>query len=104
MPRRPTACPAAYREQIIALVRVGGSPKELAKVPEPSEQTIRNWVFQDGADRRERPESLTTEERGELRRLRLESRQLKVERDILGTAAAWFARESGTIPPESSSS
>jgi hypothetical protein len=26
---------------------------------------------------------------------------LKVERDILGKAAAWFARESGTIPPES---
>lgn len=104
MPRRPAAYPAAYREQIIALVRAGRSPKELARAFEPSEQTIRNWVFQDGADRGERPEALTTDERGELQRLRRENRQLKVERDILGKAAAWFARESGTIPPESSSS
>lgn len=104
MPRRPAAYPAAYREQIIALVRAGRSPKELAKEFEPSEQTIRNWVFQDSADRGERPEALTTEERTELQRLRRENRQLKVERDILGKAAAWFARESGTIPPESASS
>jgi transposase len=104
MPRRPAAYPAASREQIIALVCAGRSPKELAKELEPSEQTIRNWAFQDGADRGERPEALTTEERAELQRLRRENRQLKVERDILGIAAAWFARESGTIPPESSSS
>lgn len=51
MPRRPAAYPAAYREQLIALVRAGRSPKELAKGFEPSEQTIRNWLFQDSADR-----------------------------------------------------
>ena len=56
MPRRPAASPAANREQIIALVRAGRSPEELAKAFEPSEQTIRNWVFQDRADRGERPE------------------------------------------------
>jgi transposase len=47
---------------------------------------------------------LTTGERAELTRLRRENRQLKVEREILGKAAAWFARESGTIPPDSSNS
>ncbi len=104
MPRRPAAYPAAYREQIIALARAGRSPKELAKEFEPSEQTIRNWLFQDGADRGERPEAMTTEERAELQRLRRENRQLKVERDILGKAAAWFARETGTIPNGGSSS
>lgn len=104
MPRRPAAYPAAYREQIIALARAGRNLKELAKEFEPSEQTIRNWVFQAEADQGERPSVLTTDERGELARLRRENRQLKVERDILGKAAAWFARESGTIPPESSSS
>ena len=76
----------------------------MAKELEPSEQTIRNWAFQDSADRGERPEVLTSGERAELQRQRRENRQLKVERDILGKAAAWFARESGTIPPESSSS
>lgn len=104
MPRRPAAYPAAYREQIIALARAGRSAKELAQEFEPSEQTIRNWIFQAEADRGERPGVLTSDERAELQRLRRENRQLKVERDILGKAAAWFARESGTIPPESSSS
>ena len=103
MPRRRAAYPAAYREQIIALVRAGRSPKKLAKEFVPSEQIIRNRVFQDSADRGERPEALTTDERGELQRLRRENRQLKVVRDIPGNAGAWFARESGTIPPEASS-
>lgn len=104
MPRRPAAYPAAYREQIIAVVRAGRSPKELTKGFEPSKQTLRNWVLQDGADRGERREELITEERPEIHRLRRENRQLKVELDILGEAAARFARASGTIPPESSSS
>jgi len=57
MPRRPAAHPAAYCEQTIALARAGRSPKELAREFEQSEQTIRNWVFQGGADRGERPEA-----------------------------------------------
>jgi transposase len=39
---------------------------------------------------------LTTEEREELRRLRKENRTLRMERDLLGKAAAYFARESET--------
>lgn len=65
MPRRPAVYPAACREQIIALARAGRSPKELPKEFEPSEQTIRNWMFQDGADRGECPGAMTTEERAE---------------------------------------
>jgi len=40
-------------------------------------------------------EGLTSEQREELRRLRRENKQLKVEREIPREAAAWFARESG---------
>ena len=46
----------------------------------------------------------TTAEREELARLRRENRQLRLERDILAKAAAWFARETGTLPSGSSGS
>ena len=62
--------------------------------------------FSDRAEgRREiRSESLTLAEREELTRLRREVRQLRLERDILSKAAAWFARETGAVPSGSSSS
>jgi transposase-like protein len=51
-----------------------------------------------------REDGLTTVEREELSRLRRENRQLKLERDILSKAAAWFARETDVIPPKGSNS
>ena len=51
-----------------------------------------------------RREILTTAERDEPSRLRRENRQLKLEREILSKAAAWFARETDVIPPKGSNS
>ena len=92
-----------FREQLVALVRAGRTPEELAKEFEPTAQTIRNWVGQAATDRGERPGALTTAERQELTRLRRENRQLKLEREILSKAAAWFARETDTLPASSAS-
>jgi transposase len=89
---------------MVELVRAGRKPRELAEEFEPSEQTIRNWVKQADLDEGVREDGLTTTDRDELRRLRRENRQLKQEREILKKAAAWFARETGTIPPDSSGS
>ena len=47
---------------------------------------------------------LSSTERDELARLRRENKQLRVERDILSKAAAWFARETGAVPSGSSGS
>ena len=95
--------PAAFRQQMVDLVRAGRSPDALAKEFEPTAQAIRNWVKQDDLDKGRRQDGLSTEERAELRRLRRENRQLRMDREILAKAAAWFARETET-PPGSSRS
>ena len=96
--------PPEFRQQIVELVRAGRSPEELAREFEPSAQAIRNWVAQADRDEGRRSDGLTSSEREELRRLRRENRQLRQEREILAKAAAWFARETGSIPSGSSSS
>ena len=95
---------AEFRQQMIELVRAGRSPEELGREFEPSAQAIRNWVVQADRDDGRRGDGLTSPEREELRRLRRENRQLRQEREILAKAAAWFARETGSIPSGSSSS
>ena len=45
---------------------------------------------------------MTTFERQELRQARREIKRLRMERDILKKAAAWFARESDSIPGKDS--
>jgi transposase len=89
---------------MIELVRSGRSPESLAKEFEPTAQAIRNWVVQAERDAGRRDDRVTTAERDEINRLRREVRQLRLERDILSKAAAWFARETDVIPPKGSDS
>ena len=57
-----------------------------------TESSLRNWVEQARADRTKGKTGLTTEERTELAALRKDNRELRMERDILKKAAAFFAR------------
>ncbi len=93
-----------FRRQMVELVRAGRRPEELAKEFEPSGQAIRNWVAQAGRDEGRRTDGLTSVERQELSRLRRENRQLRLEREILSKAAAWFARETKAVPSKDSDS
>ena len=104
MPRTRSPYPPEFRSQMVEMVRAGSSPEKLAKEFEPTSQTIRNWVAQTDRDEGRSQDGLTTAEREELRKLRRENRQLRVEREILKKAAAWFARETDSVPPKSSSS
>ena len=104
MPKSHRPYPPEYRQHILELVRSGRTPEELAHEFEPSAQCIRDWVK--AAERPEgvRIDGLTQTEHEELIRLRREVKRLRQEQEILKKAAAWFARESNVLPPESSSS
>ena len=59
-----------------------------------TETALRSWVRQGEIDAGRGPAgALTTEEREELGRLRRENRTLRMERDILKKATAFFANE-----------
>jgi transposase len=104
MPRTHPPYPPEYRQQIVELGRAGRRPEELAREFGPTVQTIQNWLKQADRDEGRRHDGLTTAERQELVRLRREIKQVRLEREILAKAAAWFARETDSVPPKSSSS
>ena len=104
MPKSHPPYPDEFRRKMIALVRAGRSPQQLAREFEPSAQAISNWVKQADLDDGRRDDAPTSTEREQLQRLRRENRRLKEVRDILKKAAAWFARETNSIPSDSSSS
>jgi transposase len=104
MPKSHRPYAPEFRQRIVELVRKGRTPEELARQFEPSAQAIRMWVKQAALDAGERTDGLMSAEQEELRRLRREVRQLREERAILSKAAAWFARETNTIPSKDSSS
>jgi transposase len=93
-----------FRRRMVELVRSGRSPEQLAQEFEPTAQTIRNWLSQSDRDEGRRGDGLTTVEREELGRLRREIKQLRLEREILSKAAAWFARETKAVPSKDSDS
>jgi len=104
MPKTRLPYPPEFRQQMVEFVRAGRGIQELAREFEPSAEAIRNWVAQADRDAGRRSDGLTSAEREELNRLRRENRQLKLERDILSKAAAWFARETNAIPSKGSGS
>ena len=86
--RRPY--PDEFKQQLVELVRAGRTVAELAREFEPSRETISKWVKEaDG----HRPAESSSADRAEVTRLRKELKQVRLERDILAKAAAWFARE-----------
>ena len=84
-----------FKAEAIALYEQQGlSVARIAKDLGISWGTVDKWVKQAAADRGERSDMLTTVEKDELRTLRREVRVLKMEREILKKATAFFARES----------
>ena len=96
-PTRPQY-PPEFRAEAIRLVREGGrTPQQLAKDLGCTSETIRNWLKQAERDAGQRSDGLSSIEREELRRLRAENRVLRMERDLLKKAAAFFAKDTDPI-------
>ena len=85
-----------YKAGVVRLVL--DEDKTIAKVARDLDLTpsaVRVWVERARADRSHGRTGLTSEEREELRRRRKEVRELRIEREILRKAAAFFAKENG---------
>jgi transposase len=102
--KHPRAYPADFRHKIVELARAGRGSDDLAAEFKLSRQTVRNWIKQADLDAGHRTDGVTSADQEEIARLRKRVRQLEVEREILSKAAAWFARETDSIPAKSSNS
>ncbi len=88
---------ADFKEQAVRLVLdEGKSVGAVGRDLDLTETALREWVKRAQADRTKGRTGLTTAEREELARLRKENRQLRLEREILKNAAAFFASEPAT--------
>ncbi|MEN8649082.1 transposase [Streptomyces sp. 21So2-11] len=95
----PRKYPLELRERAVRMYRTA-EPKpqikrlaiELGVHPE----ALRGWIRQAEADRGERDDRLTTEEKDELGQLRREVKELRRANEILRTASAFFAQELDT--------
>ena len=93
---RQSRFPEEFRREAVNLVITTGRPVlSVAKELGMSEKTLGNWVRREkaGKVRNSLPGAVNESEREELRRLLSENRELKLEREILRKAAAYFAKE-----------
>ena len=87
-----------FRDAAVKQVIEGGrGMTAVARSLEMSGKTLANWVYRARKGQaliKRQPSKPVSELEGELSRLRQENSRLKVEKEILKKAAAYFARES----------
>ena len=95
---RRSPYPPEFRRDAVELVHTSAKPlRQIARELGISSESLRAWVKQDRVDRGHgAPGELTSAEQAELRQLRRENAELRMEREILEKAAAFFAKETMT--------
>ncbi len=84
-----------FKAEAVKLVKEGGlSAHAAAQDLGICETSLRRWVQQFEIDHGEGAKgAATSQDKEELRRLRRENRQLRMEREVLKKATAFFAKE-----------
>ena len=93
---RPSRYPDEFRREAVQMALASSdSSASIARRLGVNETTLRNWVANELAEqaRAANPLSVSPSEFEELRRLRREVEELRVEKEILRKAAAYFAQE-----------
>jgi transposase len=89
----PAPYPPEFRRRAVELGRERAKPiAQIAADLGIVESCLRRWMAQADVDEGKK-EGLTTAEREELTKLRRENRVLRMERELLSRAAAFFASE-----------
>ena len=98
MPKPKPPYPAAFRQQMVELVRAGRGVSDLAREFGCNASSIHAWMKAaggpDGTSATSIDAPLSMNERQELIELRRKFKQVQQERDILAKATAWFAGKS----------
>jgi transposase len=82
-----------FKAETVRLIKTSGrSIGSVAKELSLGETAVRRWVQK--AEASGSAETLSPDERSELQRLRKENRELRMEKEILAKATAFFAKES----------
>ena len=96
MIRKRSSFTAEFKEELVKLYlenRARMSVTQVARQNGVGAETFRKWVKAYEAAHPVAEEPLGVSERARLRELERENRDLKLEREFLGKAAAFFARE-----------
>lgn len=94
MPKQRRSFTPEYKEQVARMVveesrAIPSTAREIGV----NEQTLRNWVADYRKHHAGEEPPLTVSERARLRELEKEVRELRLEKEFLGKAAAFFASE-----------
>lgn len=83
-----------YKAEAVELVVSSSRPiAEIAREPGINEGTLGNWVNVAKKNGTVKEKPLSVDDRARLKELEEENRRLKMERDFLKKAAAWFASQ-----------
>ena len=84
-----------FKMEAVRLVRNGQSSADVAKILGVPKGSLENWIrCDDNGSLTSGKDKVISQEQMELARLRAELARVKMERDILKKATAYFAKES----------